>query len=367
MPELTETKILEKVNEGDIAIISVDTTVFSKSANNLERGLLTHLAQFRYSEVDFILSDIVVRELTSHIKEDIDKSDNSFKSSINSLRKNRNIDESLIQSTIDTLLGSETSADMACERVKKFLQTTGAIVIKANDFVSMDGLVNDYFDTNPPFENIKKKKYEFPDAIALHSLEEYAKKSGKMMIVVSEDNGWIKYCRSSEWLVCEKNLSVAMSHFNQLPSVAESALAKNEESLTSHIDKELSSHVSYMYVSLLIDSDYVVDSYVYDTTFNNYYNPAFYLVSYDEDNKRYVFQLDIEVEISISADIEFFRIEAGHRIKIGESNIEREAETTGSITVTVSGDLNADFCVESVYVDDVNSDIHLTDVVPDGC
>lgn len=66
MPEPSKPEILRKVDDGEIAFISIDTTVFSKSENNLERGLLTHLAQFRYSEVDFILSEIVVRELTSH-------------------------------------------------------------------------------------------------------------------------------------------------------------------------------------------------------------------------------------------------------------------------------------------------------------
>lgn len=109
MPELSKPEILRKVDEGEIAFISIDTTVFSKSENNLERGLLTHLAQFKYSEVDFILSEIVVRELTSHIEEDIDKSDKAFRSSVNSLRKNRNIDDNLIQSTVDTLLSSESS------------------------------------------------------------------------------------------------------------------------------------------------------------------------------------------------------------------------------------------------------------------
>ena len=368
MPALTKPEILRKVDEGEIVFISVDTTVFSKSENNLERGLLTHLAQFEYSEVDFILSEIVVRELTSHIEEDIDKSDRAFKRSINSLRKNRNIDESLIQSTVDTLVDLEPSTSIANERVKKFLQTTGANVIKAKDFVPLDNLVNDYFDTKPPFENVEKKKYEFPDAIALYSLEEYAKKLEKMMIVVSKDKGWVRYCQSSDWLVCEKNLGVAMSHFNRLPSVAESAMEKNEDSLVTHINRALVRHVSHMYVNLLIASDYIVDSDVYDTTFHNYYishTPAFNLISYDENDRRYVFQLNVDVEVGVSADIVFFKIEGDRQIKIGESSLDQEVDTTGSVTITVSGNLNGNFCVESVEVDDVDGDIHLTNVVPE--
>jgi hypothetical protein len=59
----------------------------------------------------------------------------------------------------------------------------------------MDTVVDMYFKLKAPFE--EKKRAEFPDAIALVSLERWAELNKLKILVVSYDSGWEEYCASS--------------------------------------------------------------------------------------------------------------------------------------------------------------------------
>jgi hypothetical protein len=70
-----------------------------------------------------------------------------------------------------------------------------------------------YFLNSPPFENTKDKKNEFPDAIALLSLESWAIANKTKVVVVSNDAGWERYCNQSSHLLFLNDLDDALSKF----------------------------------------------------------------------------------------------------------------------------------------------------------
>ena len=64
--------------------------------------------------------------------------------------------------------------DLAGDRLKEYYKWIGAEVLNSNAYVDFERLMSMYFETKAPFEGGKNKKNEFPDAIALISLEAWA-------------------------------------------------------------------------------------------------------------------------------------------------------------------------------------------------
>ena len=75
--------------------------------------------------------------------------------------------------------------------------------------------MNRYFSGATPFAIVGKKKAEFPDAIALMSLEQWAKIHGKKMLVISNDADWQSFADASDYLFCLKETPKALDHFNR--------------------------------------------------------------------------------------------------------------------------------------------------------
>lgn len=73
---------------------------------------------------------------------------------------------------------SVTPREAATARLAEFIRRSGCEVIAA-DQGDMKRLIAMYFEPTAPFEGSGKKKNEFPDAIALVTLEDWAEKHEK--------------------------------------------------------------------------------------------------------------------------------------------------------------------------------------------
>ena len=78
---------------------------------------------------------------------------------------------------------------------------------------------------SPPFEEPDKKKHEFPDAIALLSLEEWAEVNKTRILAVSCDRGWAAFAAESEWIVVDSDLASALA---ELPNAGRQGIAIHE-------------------------------------------------------------------------------------------------------------------------------------------
>ena len=74
----------------------------------------------------------------------------------------------------------------------------------------MKRLIAMYFEPSPPFEGTGKKKNEFPDAIALITLEDWAREPEKKILAVSKDHGWVSFAEKSEFIDINKELPAAL-------------------------------------------------------------------------------------------------------------------------------------------------------------
>lgn len=84
---------------------------------------------------------------------------------------------------------------MAKEKLKKFYKRINGRVI-ASSRVKTSNLMRMYFFTEATFETSNEIKHEFPDAIALLTLESWAVGNDKTTVLVSKDKGWHAFVKT---------------------------------------------------------------------------------------------------------------------------------------------------------------------------
>ena len=87
-------------------------------------------------------------------------------------------------------------------------------IVKVEGLVSHNEVIRRYFATEPPFSKKEAKKSEFPDALALLSLESWATANKTFVLLVSADGDWRKFAEQSGCLMVVSELGTALDHFN---------------------------------------------------------------------------------------------------------------------------------------------------------
>lgn len=190
--------------------LSIDNSVFKSYKYNFEDGFLKYLNQFKISQIEFILPHVIWGEIKSHL----------IAETVEAARKINDLIDNVISKNYfpnlkeqDFKLNryfSHQTEYIALNRLNEFKKNTGLKLINEKDNLDIEELLKGYFSNKSPFETREKKKYEFPDAIALYALENYAKQNNKFILLVSTDEGWINYCNKSKYLYCERKISDAL-------------------------------------------------------------------------------------------------------------------------------------------------------------
>ncbi|MEH2467815.1 PIN domain-containing protein [Nostoc sp.] len=187
---------------------------FSDILLKLESGLLKQLGQFSDTSIKIIISEVVKNELLNHLEE----KPKSLYTDIGRFLKDAQI-HCQFEGDIDyikrLLFQGRKPEEIAYNRLENFIETTSIEIIQAQGNVEVFELLNKYFKNESPFAGTGKKKNEFPDAMALMSLESWAEKNGKKVLVISEDSDWKQYCTDSQNLVLIKSLSECFELFQQ--------------------------------------------------------------------------------------------------------------------------------------------------------
>lgn len=373
MPELTVVEIEKAIRDGRLTLLSIDTSIFSQYQNGLEHGLLQRLAQFEASDVDLVLSDVVVREVHRHMVESAVSGDKALKDAVKLSGAARNLDKAAREAIVAGVVLGETPEQCTDRRWADFQARIGYKLAVTADLVSAGDLFSAYFEIKPPFENKETKKSEFPDAMALQGLEAFAKHADKLMLVVSADGGWLDFCKQSAWLVYERELGAAMSLFQKVPSVVCAALAKqiaDEKAghLLSAIENELMSFVDGMEIYPEASAGFYYEPAVEEKEYHGFEfrdGPTFTLIAYDEGEEIYVFETVVDVNIAASCSFSFQVRDEGEYISIGGAYATTEATQRMSLVVTICGDPSAEFDVVEVEVLDHDKWVDFGHVEPD--
>ena len=206
-------RLREMLVSGAITAITFDTQVFDRNSRTFRKGLLAQLGQLKNSGIKLVVAELVRDEAEKHMLE------------MHSSRRKRvddafamvaqHLSEDLVNNIREELEARATPEQIIFREINDFFLATNAELAFYEE-ASTRKLFDLYFSSTPPFHKSNDKKYEFPDAVALLSLEAYAENRG--ILVVSSDRDWITFCNESESknLHCIPDLTTALTLINSV-------------------------------------------------------------------------------------------------------------------------------------------------------
>jgi hypothetical protein len=342
--------------------ITIDANIVLENAFNFEGGMLAQLAQFKDASAEFVLSEVVLREVHKHLLKNTRDARDATLSTVEKARKHGLI--STAQSV--ALAASIGDAKMAADdRIKQFATATGLRIVHARH-ASSDQVLNAYFKNEAPFASSGKKKEEFPDAFALISMDEWAKAEGKRILAVSKDKGWAEFAESSEQIDVMSELPDALALLQQHAAEAEAyvqrLLALVDEGKAAKLGEIIENGVRDSLDEVLIDveaeSPFHVETDQIDLEFKG--------LSFARTDKGYDVQVvrtgqDIVVArvgavIAANAD-GWFSLSVHDSVdddyvSMGGANVNVDAEIDEKVLITLRGPIGGDSA--EIIVEDVS-------------
>ena len=348
---LTTEQIKQQIANGDISAISIDTSIFDGHYRKLESGLLKRLQQFKDSNIKVVLSDVIVKELSAHLIKDAEESQSTFKKALKAVSVSWAIQDEKVNETISSIFEENTAITIAQNRLDKFIDDIGAVIVDAENYVSIAEVLERYFTHKPPFANKESKKHEFPDALAVLSLESWALQNNTKILAVSKDGDWKSYCVNSDRIIYIDDLATSLSFFQREAAEynSQQLLIQYKASDALGIETEVFSAVSNQSWKIEFtpeadsyfnfDVDLVEEKLVRLEFLNNPESPEFEAVDYGDDHL--VIRMFFNAEFELYSTFTFEKWDGIDKeyMPMGSSTIQSQEEITLEVLVTFEGDL----------------------------
>lgn len=370
--ELDEIKKL--VREGKFGAITLDTSVFKAQGLRLESGLLKQLEQFYGNHfVKLILSQIVREEVISHLIEEITNVQKDINKSLKEAKECCKINDQEIEKVNELVFKKREVKEIVLNRFNKFAASTSLKIVKAQDYVIVSELIEKYFEAKPPFSKIGKKKCEFPDAIALMSLDGWASKKRTKVIVVTLDNDWKNFCKISKNLVAIDDFAGALGlfqlqdadaicehlseayHQNELFNV-ETAIATAVENRMNEL--EVVPEVSSAYIYEHESTEVILKDFKFKTL--EFPNLIFRPVNFD--NGDLVAESQLSVDVIITCEFSYSARDPIDKDYILVGSSSKSIQTTLDVDVLISFVGNLDKMGAAIDVDNIELDVMVNSV-----
>lgn len=223
-----------KVLNGGIGAISLDTCIFTDAGYRLEGGIFKPLEQFKDNTFSLIFSEITISEVHQHMSRQAEEDKTALISKLRSFGKSWLLPKDEQVGTLEPLIGGRTGRTISAQRIKDFAARCGFILVKAKTTLDIDALLKGYFNTKAPFENAADKKSEFPDAIALLSLQGWAQQNKTSVLFVTKDKGCQKFCSETDCLLAIDELDDALALIQERQDYLTKELCKKVEQKFVH-------------------------------------------------------------------------------------------------------------------------------------
>jgi hypothetical protein len=370
-PEGSETSVAafrQMIVERKIGAITVDTTTFDDGGKQFDKGIFSQLKQFGKHPQQLILSEIVLSEITSHYQERLEKTRARFDRDMHDACAFVGGPPQLVEAVAGHLAAMPDVGSLCAQQIGAFLTDANAEVLSADDFVKVSDVVSLYFSKRPPFHEENPKKKEFPDAIALTTLERWAAQNDTGVVVVSRDGDWEAFCRNSSRLYLVKTLAQALSIFQTPDEIVETMVARLRSELsdesTSTFELIRSTIEEYdwsdnvnmeSYSSFELDEE--ADFEIQEVTFHDTGGDAVKIT--ENDGKFVSFSVDFKASGNAALHCSFAKWDGVDReyINLGHDTFEQSFDTTVSVSLTmplVQGsfdDITIDIQPEHVHLD----------------
>jgi len=356
--------------------LTIDTSIFEKNGLKLNKGLLAQLHQFKDNPINLILSDIVYRELKSHL----DRKEKETKSKIESVLNDASdylnccIDDmEKIKSLIKLNYEAESISKLILE---EFIRKCGIELVKGEEYCEMKSLIDMYFQNLAPFKESGNKKNEFPDAIALLSLHTWAQKNNKNLLAVSADNDWKNFAQGKGNIEVIDDLAKAMDILNRQTKALDSFIHEIElDLLQSQNSRIFESIYSAVEDSINISEINAVSAFKYDIydeqlslqdieilTEKDGKRLKVYIIDYDSDKITISITCEVMCEVEVAFNFSVWDwVDKEEDVSFGGTRKTVEASYTTNVLVYLHGNFldglrnmdidNVEVTDRSIFVD----------------
>lgn len=232
MPKKTEKEIQQLIESGEIIGFTLDTTEFHHAGYNFQSKILKALSQFKETDVTLLFSEVVLNEVHAHIRDDIKSKTDQLRSLLRQVGKAAVVAIDPAKIMLDADVPTDAGV-RAKELVDQFVLDVGAERVSVDDGPSVRLLHDLYFGSQPPFSNKADKKNEFPDAMALLSLQHWAEQNDGFVLAISNDGDWRRFAERSPSIIVMQSLSSALNHYNQDNAFVAARVASNLDAGTA--------------------------------------------------------------------------------------------------------------------------------------
>ena len=333
--------------------ITIDTNIALEFNLNFESGMLSQLFQFRSGAVAFVISEVVEREIKRRLVANTAKARDQVRKAAQRANQYQLLLEAQLQELSGIVEKLEDPEEVAAARLGTFLKQTDAEIIPAEQ-IKLATLLDYYFSATPPFEPSGAKKSEFPDAIALISLDDWANKLDMRILAVSKDAGWSRFAEASERIDVIPELKDALATLQGHHDKAKALLATLlgfvgartgiEASFREHLDLAVST------LSALGegDADLHAEAELVEFSLSDYSLIGkesvveFTIVQIGET--RIVAEVPLEITAEASTDFSLSTWDSVDReyVTLGTASARKDIDFTVAALVTFEGDLEGD-------------------------
>ncbi|NEP21306.1 MAG: DUF4935 domain-containing protein [Moorea sp. SIO3I6] len=113
--------------------ITIDTCIFRQYNYQFKSGMLAKLNQFKDTQIKILISEIVVHEISEHLKQKIHETKQKLEKALKDCSKDLMISEEIIFQVKETLLPKSNDEDLINKKIENFLDKTGSQIIYVND------------------------------------------------------------------------------------------------------------------------------------------------------------------------------------------------------------------------------------------
>lgn len=216
MPIVDEEDLRTLLDAEKIGAFTLDTSIFDEKKLQLSSNPLQAIAGLKGKLVSFILSGTVAQEVRGHIETAAFEVLQGARREIGKALFAFGTENPTRDELIDQITGGLSTSETAEKRFGDFVTNTGCEVLDDTAMVDVATLFEAYFGQRPPF-GPGKKKSEFPDALALNSLEKTALARGISILVVSKDGDWTAFCKDSQVLYLVSEVEKALDLISKAP------------------------------------------------------------------------------------------------------------------------------------------------------
>lgn len=227
--------------------IFLDTNIFEEN-NFFHSNAIQSV--FYYSKIGVInlyLTSISKMELIDRMKKGLinaKEEHNKLVSFLNKSRILRNLN------TYDKFEKSKITVEKSISELSLKLDTvinSSNIKLITAEKVNIEEVFSLYYEQEPPFSS-KDKKFEFPDAFIIKSIDSWCRLNKKKIIFVTKDSDFLNY--KSTHIIFKNDLSKLLSDIstfydlkqkNQIIPLIDSSLKQNQNDIIELIDSEIDS------------------------------------------------------------------------------------------------------------------------------